>query len=124
MMKAKKSTFPVVLANLVPGMAADIRALEQISLREPCEIIVYFEKDLAYNSTYDKDLAEYGKLEEHERPFIQLPLFLEIQREMNSLFDEALKSIPLEVTIVRIETTGENPRVIGLLPFLDEMDMS
>jgi len=58
------------------------------------------------------------------RPFIQLPLFLEIQREMNSLFDEALKSIPLEVTIVRIETTGENPRVIGLLPFLDEMDMS
>ena len=43
---------------------------------------------------------------------------------MNSLFDEALKSIPLEVTIVRIETTGENPRVIGLLPFLDEMDMS
>ena len=123
-MKAKKSTFPVVLANLVPGMADDIRALEQISFREHCEIIVYFEKDLAYNSTYDKDLAEYGKLEEHERPFIQLPLFLEIQREMNSLFDEALKSIPLEVTIVRIETTGENPRVIGLLPFLDEMDMS
>ena len=79
-MKAKKSTFPVVLANLVPGMAADIRALEQISLREPCEIIVL--KRSCIYSTYDKD-SEYETVE-HERPFIRsLRSSPEIQREMN-----------------------------------------
>ncbi|ABD41449.1 hypothetical protein Mhun_1726 [Methanospirillum hungatei JF-1] len=123
-MKDKIPAFPVVLSSLSTGMVADIRALEQISVREPCEIIVYFEKDLAYNSTYEKDLREYGKFEEHERPFIPLPLFLEIQREMNPSFNDALSSIPLGVTIVRIEQAGDKPRVIGLLPFLDEMDMS
>jgi len=123
-MKVKKPEFPVVLSSLTSGMVVDIRALEQISVRESCEIILYFEKDLAYNSTYEQDLQEYGTFEEHERPFIPLKLFLEIQREMNPLFNDALKSIPLEVTIVRIEQAGENPRIIGLLPFLDEMDMS
>jgi len=123
-MKGKKPAFPVLLSSLSTGMVADIRALEQMSVREPCEIIVYFEKDLAYNSTYEKDLREYGKFEEHERPFIPLPLFLEIQREMNPSFNDALSSIPLGVTIVRIEQAGDKPRVIGLLPFLDEMDMS
>ena len=123
-MKVKKPEFPVVLSSLTSGMVVDIRALEQISVRESCEIILYFEKDLAYNSTYEKDLQVYGTFEEHERPFILLKLFLEIQREMNPLFNDALKSIPLEVTIVRIEQAGENPRIIGLLPFLDEMDMS
>ena len=123
-MKVKKPEFPVVLSSLTSGMVVDIRALEQISVRESCEIILYFEKDLAYNSTYEQDLQEYGTFEEHERPFIPLNLFLEIQREMNPLFNDALKSIPLEVTIVRIEQAGENPRIIGLLPFLDEMDMS
>jgi len=123
-MKDKIPAFPVVLSSLSTGMVADIRALEQISVREPCEIIVYFEKDLAYNSTYEKDLREYGKFEEHERPFIPLPLFLEIQREMNPAFNDALSSIPLGVTIVRIEQAGDKPRIIGLLPFLDEMDLS
>ena len=123
-MKYKIPAFPVVLSSLSTGLVADIRALEQISVREPCELIVYFEKDLAYNSTYEKDLQEYGTFEEHERPFILLKLFLEIQREMNPLFNDALKSIPLEVTIVRIEQAGENLRIIGLLPFLDEMDLS
>ena len=123
-MKDKKPSFPVALASLTSGTVADIRALEQISAREPCEIILYFEKDLAYNSTYEQDMNEYGTFEEHERPFIPLSLFLEIQREMNPLFNDAMKSIPLEVTIVRIEQAGDKPRVIGLLPFLDEMDMS
>jgi hypothetical protein len=126
MMTEQKYAFPVVCSGLTPGMVADIRALEQICVREPCEMILYFEKDLAYHSTYEKDLAEYGKFEEHERPFISLPLFLEIQREMNPAFNDALQSIPLGVTIVRVEQSKERdvPRIIGLLPFLDEMDMS
>jgi hypothetical protein len=122
-MIGKKPAFPVLLSSLSTGMVVDIRALEQISVREPCEIIVYFEKDLAYNSTYEKDVHEYEKFEEHERPFIPLPLFLEIQREMNPAFNDALSSIPLGVTIVRIEQAGDKPRIIGLLPFLDEMDL-
>lgn len=123
-MKNNKPEFPVTSANLRPGMIADIRALEQMEVREHCEIVVYFEEDLAYHSTYDQDLKEYGKFGEHERPFILLPVFMEIQREMNPLFNEALQQIPLGVTIVRIEEVGDKKRVIGLLPFLDEMDMS
>ncbi len=123
-MAEHEPAFPPSLDRVRPGMIADIRALEQISRSEPCEMIVYFEKDLAYHSTYEQDLADYGRFEEHERPFISLPLFLEIQREMNPVFDEALTVIPIGVTIVRIEQSGEIQRVIGLLPFLDEMDLS
>ena len=65
-MKEKKPSFPVALASLTSGTVADIRALEQISVREPCEIILYFEKDLAYNSTYEQDMNEYGTFEEHD----------------------------------------------------------
>lgn len=119
-----KPAFPVTVANLTPGMVVDIRALEQIAIREQCEIVLYFEEDLAYHSTYEKDLAEYSTFKEHERPFILLPLFLEIQREMNPAFNEAMSRIPLGITIVRIESAGDAPRIIGLLPFLDEMDMS
>lgn len=114
----------MTVANIKPGMVADIRALEQLSFREHCEIIVYFEEDLARDSTYEQDLKEYGTFEEHERPFIKLESFLEFQREMNPLFNEALSQIPLGVTIIRVESAGEKLRIIGLLPFLDEMDMS
>lgn len=123
-MKEKKPEFPVTIANLKPGMKADIRALEQISLRERCEVIVYFEEDLARNSSYEKDLKEFSSFEVHGRPFIILESFLKFQREMNPIFNEALDQIPLGITIIRTEPTGEYVRVIGLLPFLEEMDMS
>ena len=123
MMKGKKMSFPVTVANLAPGAVVDIRALEQMVVREHCEVVVYFEADLANNSTYEQDLKEYAQFQEHERPFILLPVFLEFQREMNPAFNQALNQIPLGVTIVRIEQTDNTQRVIGLLPFLDEMDM-
>ena len=121
-MKGRKPSFPVVLSDLNPGMVVDIRALEQIAVRELCEIIVYFEEDLARNSSYERDLEEYSQFREDERPFIGIGSFLQFQRDMNPLFDEALKQIPLGVTIIRIDPMQEGVRIIGLLPFLDEMD--
>ena len=113
---------PARIEEIIPGLVVDIRALDRIQKKTGCEVLLYFEEDLAYNSTYEKDLKEYGHFPEHERPFIFLQIFLEIQREMNRLFDEILKQIPLGITIVRMDEMNGRPMVVGLLPFLDEMD--
>ncbi|NLV26305.1 MAG: hypothetical protein GXY48_03940 [Methanomicrobiales archaeon] len=123
-MAEKKPDFPVTVSNLKPGMIVDIRALEQIAIREKCEVVVYFEEELARNSSYEKDQKDFENFEEHERPFILVEPFLKFQREMNPLFDEALRQIPLGVTIIRAEQIGKKTRITGLLPFLDEMDVS
>ncbi|MDD1723533.1 MAG: hypothetical protein LUQ07_00220 [Methanospirillum sp.] len=117
-------SYPGSARELVPGMVADIRALEKIGSREAIDIVVYFEEDLAYNSTYADDIRKFGDDPEHERPFISLAVFLSFQRGMNPLFDEALVQIPLGITIIRQETIGNVLKIIGLLPFLDEMDMT
>lgn len=123
-MKKSPLSYPGSARELVTGIVADIRALEGISSRESVDIVVYFEEDLAYNSTYAEDIRKFGNYPEDERPFIRLAAFLSFQRGMNPLFDEALVQIPLGITIIRQETTEEGPKIIGLLPFLDEMDMT
>jgi hypothetical protein len=125
-MTKKKGAFssPGSCAELKPGMKADIRALESISQKGDCDIVVYFEEDLAKNSTYEEDLKKYSSFKEHERPFILLGSFLSFQREMNPLFDEALDAVPFGITIISKQDKGGKTLVKGLLPYLDEMDLS
>lgn len=110
-------------SDLAPGIEVDIRDLEKINRDGSLEIILYFEEDLARNSTYAQDLITYQRYPEHERPFISLEGFLGFQREMNPMFDDALRSIPIHVSIINITEREKGLQIIGLLPFVDEMNL-
>ena len=125
-MSRKKGTgfsSPGSCKELLPGLVVDIRILETLSAKSKCEIILYFEEDLAYNSTYEEDLKSYASHPEHDRPFIKIGPFLSFQREMNPLFDEALNAVPFGVTIISNHKKEGKCQVKGLLPYLDEMDL-
>lgn len=108
-----------------PGKKVDIRVLEAIALNGAQLIILYFEEDLARTSTYTQDLLTYRESPEHERPFVELLSFLKFQREMSPYFNDALTTVPLIITIVSNSEDHEGiPVIKGILPFLDEMDLS
>lgn len=112
-------------AGMEPGKKVDIRVLEAIAMKGDVSIILYFEEDLARTSSYADDLVTHQKAPEHERPFIEIRSFLKFQREMSPYFNEALTTVPLLITIVSTsENFGNRPVIKGILPFLDEMDVS
>ncbi|HWQ66828.1 MAG TPA: hypothetical protein VN372_08160 [Methanospirillum sp.] len=108
-----------------PGKKMDIRVLEAIARAGDISIILYFEEDLARNSTYAKDILDHPRSPEHERPFIEILAFLDFQREMSPYFNDALTTVPLMVTLVSAEEQYEGRTIVkGILPFLDELDLS
>ena len=113
--------------GITPGTKIDIRILNQVMNEYGLLIVLYFEEELARNSTYEKDIAAWKDAGEHERPFIRVEQFLSFQREMNPLFDEALQAIPLLVEIVFVGTyrtdSSDQPLITGILPFVDEMSV-
>ncbi len=112
-------------AGLVPGKKTDIRVLEAIAQKGDVRIILYFEEDLARSSSYQQDTITYGSSPEDERPFIEIRAFMSFQRRMSPCFDDALTTVPLIVTIVSVDEDDEDlPVIKGILPFLDEMDLS
>jgi len=119
------SPSPSSPAGLEPGKKTDIRVLEAIARTGDVRIILYFEEDLARTSTYQQDMITYGASSEDERPFIEIIAFMSFQRRMSPCFDDALTTVPLIVTIVSVdEVDGGLPVIKGILPFLDEMDLS
>lgn len=109
---------------LEPGKVVDIRVLEDIAQKGDHLIILYFEEDLAKTSTYAQDLLTYKADPEHERPFIEILSFLKFQRDMSPYFNDALTTVPLLVTIVGTEEFEGRSVIKGVLPFLNEMDLS
>ena len=101
------------------GDFRDIRTLEKST---PELVILYFEPELARNSTYKDDLAAFQGIPAHMCPFIEISEFLGFQREMSPVFDDSLASVPLMIEIVGTEEHKGRTIVKGLLPFLDEMD--
>jgi hypothetical protein len=108
-----------------PGRKIDIRVLEAIAMQDEVQIILYFEDELARSSRYEHDVQTYMRDPEHERPFIEIKSFLKFQREMSPYFNEALITVPLMVTIVSTtESYNGSPIIKGVLPFLDELDVT
>jgi len=101
------------------GDFKDIRTLEKST---PEVVILYFEPELARNSTYKKDLATHQGIPAHMCPFIEISDFFDFQREMSPIFDDSLAVVPLMIEIVGIEEHEGRTIVKGLLPFLDEID--
>ena len=109
------------MTQFTAGDFKDIRTLEK---NTPEIIILYFEEELARNSTYKKDLSAFQDIPAHMCPFIEINEFLAFQREMSPVFDDSLAAVPLMIEIIGIEEHEGNIIVKGLLPFLDEMDFA
>jgi len=124
------TAFPPDLERLgiVPGAKIDIRELDAMRKRHNFHVYLYFEEDLARDSTLRKDLQEYGDIPDLERPFIRLDAFLRFATESDPLFIRRLDELPLVVEIVAYGNIGLRegkltPYVKGVMPFLDELAM-
>lgn len=109
------------------GGKTDILDLKKIHDLYDIEVVLYFEKDLAKNSTYEKDLSDYSGYEDDMRPFIEIEKFIKFGRENDPTFEGRLSEFPLMITIIStgiIDSAGKKIRYIkGLMPFLDEFDV-
>lgn len=105
----------------------DILDLKKIGDEYGVEVVVYFEKDLAENSTYEKDLVDFGGDDEEMRPFITAEKFIKFGTETDPTFESRLTEFPLMVRIISTgerQEEGESVKYIkGLMPFLDDFDV-
>ncbi|MBP2132262.1 hypothetical protein J2128_000183 [Methanomicrobium sp. W14] len=112
----------------VKGKECNVLDLNRLSKKYDLEVVLYFEKELAENSTYEKDLADFAGDDEFGRPFIAASRFLEFGKENDPTFEQRLKEFPLMIKIIDYgEITSEEGSkkiyVKGLMPFLDEFDV-
>ena len=109
------------------GADVDILELKKVHDIYDIRVVLYFEKDLAENSTYEKDLVDFAGHDEDMRPFIEVEKFIKFGKENDPTFENRLSEFPLMIKII---TTGEivsgnkEIRYIkGLMPFLDDFDV-
>ncbi len=113
--------------HVIGGEKLDVLVLKKIRDQYGVEVVLYFEKDLAENSTYEKDLADFDGYEDDMRPFIEVEKFLNFGMENDPTFKARLTEFPLMIKIVStgtIDSGGHKTRYVkGLMPFLDEFDV-
>lgn len=109
------------------GAELDILDLKKIHDTYDLKVVLYFEKDLAENSTYEKDLADFAGYDEEMRPFIEVEKFIKFGTETDPTFEGRLSEFPLMITIIStgiIDSGEKKIRYIkGLMPFLDDFDV-
>ena len=124
------TTFPPELERLgvVAGAKIDIRDLDAMGRHHNFHVFLYFEEDLARDSTLREDLQEYDDVPDLERPFVNLNAFLRYAAEQDPLFTRRLDELPLVIEVVAYGELGTEegkliPYVKGLMPFLDELTL-
>ncbi|MDD3858433.1 MAG: hypothetical protein PHP43_10365 [Methanoculleus sp.] len=124
------TAFPPDLERLgiVAGAKIDIRDLDAMGRRHNFQVFLYFEADLARESTLQEDLQKYADVPETDRPFVDLTAFLRFAAEQDPLFTRRLDELPLVIQVTaygerRTEKGKPRPYVKGLMPFLDELTM-
>ncbi len=110
------------------GEETDVIELEKISFIYGLEAVLYFEKDLAENSTYEKDLIDFAGEDEFGRPFINAASFIKFGKENDPSFENRLSEFPLLIKIISFgeretEDGSKKKYIKGLMPFLDEFDV-
>jgi hypothetical protein len=111
---------------VAPGEKVDILELEVLGQRYGIDIYLYFEDDLARNSTIEKDMETYKDVSEYERPFIPIGSFIQFASSQDPEFRKKLKELPLILEVVscgEADIQGKLCRYITtLMPFLDDME--
>ncbi len=111
---------------VAPGEKVDILELEELGSRYGIAMYLYFEEDLARNSTLQKDMDDFEAVPEYERPFIRLEKFIAFAASQDPTFRDKLKELPLILEVIacgEIALAGTHHRYITtLMPFLDDME--
>lgn len=111
------------------GAQIDIRDLDKKCRRYGISIFLFFEKDLVYTHMIEQVLEEYKGVPEFERPYIRVDRFLAFTKKNDPSFEQTLREFPLKIEIavigeMRSADGGRmDPFVLGLMPFLDELDV-
>ena len=110
-----------------PGEQLDILELNKIHDDYGVVVVLYFEKELAENSTYEKDLVDFAGHDDDMRPFIEVEKFISFGTENDPTFKNRLKEFPLIIKVLStgvIAGEGKKTRYIkGMMPFLDDFDV-
>ncbi|MBN1195278.1 MAG: hypothetical protein JXA08_08055 [Methanomicrobiaceae archaeon] len=115
--------------GLKAGDVVDIRKLRALCTTHGIDAYLYWEEDLARKGDLERDLRDYAGIPEENRPFIRIDAFLKFFTETYAMYpkstDELFEAIPLRITIMscgRRSSAEKKAYLIGLMPFLDEMD--
>ncbi|KQC04155.1 MAG: hypothetical protein APR53_03660 [Methanoculleus sp. SDB] len=116
--------------GLKAGDVVDIRKLRALCETHGIDAYLYWEEDLAREGDLERDIRDYAGIPEENRPFIHIEGFIRFFTETYAMFpkstDELFEAIPLRITILscgRRTSAGRKAYVIGLMPFLDEIDV-
>jgi hypothetical protein len=107
----------------------DIRRLDEIARRYGITIYLFFDEVLVHKRPLESVLSEFGSAAVFERPYISVRDFLRFTRENDPSFEQTLNEFPLMVEIVSCGDTlagaddRDTPVVIGLMPFLCDLDV-
>jgi hypothetical protein len=88
--------------NLSEGGTADLRDLIPPEHKGMIDICLYFDPDLARNSSLEQDLKDFAIVSELTRPFIRLSSFLDVMAKRDPEFIRALEQEPLIVEVLEL----------------------
>mgnify|MGYP006980734802 FL=1 len=89
--------------DLAAGMRLPLDRLKELQERHGFETILYFDEDLARNSTLDADYSDFRIVPMQARPFMPLTLFLKTAAEREE-FARQMQEEPPVVEVLEIGT--------------------
>ncbi len=109
--------------GLAVGMRITLVELKNLQERYGFEAILYFDEDLARNSTLGDDAADFRILPVQARPFMPLAIFLQVMAKHDPEFTVRMQEEPPAVEILETGTSDSGsgcvqcikPYVKGLL---------
>ncbi|MDD4566600.1 hypothetical protein L21_1802 [Methanoculleus chikugoensis] len=96
--------------GLAAGMRLGLDRLKDLQERRDVEVILYFDEDLARNSTLEADYADFRIVPVQARPFMPLAVFLRVIAERDPEFSERTCREP---PVVEVLETGMLNRYSG-----------
>lgn len=90
--------------GLKVGMHLPLGRLKDLQEDHGLEVILYFDEDLARNSTLDADHADFRIVPSEARPFMPLRVFLQVMAERDPGFARRMQEEPLMVEVLETGT--------------------
>jgi hypothetical protein len=109
--------------GLAVGVRLGLDRLKDLQAHLELEVILYFDEDLARNSTLDADFADFRIVPVQARPFMPLAVFLQAMAEHDPGFADRMRREPPAVEVLETGTIDRysgcvlctKPYVKGLL---------
>ncbi|MDK2891008.1 MAG: hypothetical protein PWR21_1640 [Methanoculleus sp.] len=95
--------------GLAAGARLGLDRLRDLQERHELEVILYFDADLARNSTLDADFADFQVVPVQARPFMPLQIFLRVMAEHDPGFVDRMRREPPAVEVLETGTFNRYP---------------